>query len=50
VRSANGGQFATIGFTDVGTDITVDLTGLTWDGRELMSYGFSTAGTTGADR
>jgi len=46
----DGGQFATIEFTDDGTDITVDLTGLTWDGRELMSYEFSTAGTTGADR
>jgi len=31
-------------------DITVDLTGPTCDGRELMSYEFSTAGTTGADR
>ena len=31
-------------------DNAIDLTGLTWDGRELMSYEFSTAGTTGADR
>ncbi len=46
----DGGKFATIEFTDDGTDITVDLTGLTRDGRELMSYEFSTAGTTGGDR
>jgi len=44
-----GGQFATIEVTDDGDAITVDLTGLTWDGRELMSYEFSMAGTTGAD-
>ncbi|MGB3735491.1 MAG: alkaline phosphatase D family protein, partial [Ilumatobacter sp.] len=45
-----GGQFATIEITDDGDAITVDLTGLTWDGDELMSYQFSTAGTTGAGK
>ena len=39
---ADGGQFATIGVSDDGTEITVRLTGMTWDGRELMSYEFST--------
>jgi len=36
VAIEDGGQFATIEFTDDGTDITVDLTGLMRDGRELM--------------
>jgi PhoD-like phosphatase len=43
-----GGQFATIEVTDDGEHISVVLTGLTWDGDELMSYEFSTTGTTGA--
>lgn len=38
----DGGQFATIEVTDDGDSITVGLTGLTWEGDELMSYEFST--------
>jgi len=46
----DGGQFATVEITDDGDTITVGLTGLTWEGDELMSYEFSTAGTSGADQ
>jgi phosphodiesterase/alkaline phosphatase D-like protein len=38
----DGGQFATIDVVDDGDSITVGMTGLTWDGDELMSYEFST--------
>ncbi len=44
-----GGQFATIDITDDGDAITVELTGRTWDGKELMAYEFSTADHRGAD-
>jgi len=40
----DGGQFATIDIIDDGDSITVELTGRTWDGDELMSYEFSTPG------
>ncbi len=42
----NGGQFASMEVTDDGDAITVGLTGLTWDGDVLMSYEFSTAGSS----
>ena len=38
----SGGQFATMEVADDGDTITVGLTGLRWDGTELISYEFST--------
>ena len=42
-----GGQFATIDITDDGDTISVRLTGVKWDGTELLSYEFSTEAGTG---
>ena len=38
----SGGQFATMSVVDDGDTITVELTGVRWDGTELMSLEFST--------
>lgn len=40
---AGGGQFATIDIADDGEVITASLTGVDWEGNELMTYDFSTA-------
>ncbi len=40
---AGGGQFATIDVRDDGDSIVVRLTGLDWQGNELLAYEFSTA-------